>query len=363
MSIWIVDKFNNNNRSETSNAVFCGGNHEINHSHERLETLEVLGTVLSELPIRNDVVFLTVVRFNKTHRQKRMKKILVIIIVFPLFLIAQGPIDGYLKGEGNLDMAAGMNFSRSRDYYGTNNQVYQLPYSADMFSVFAQYGIKEKLDAVVTIPFIFGQFENKFQDMGLFLKYRPIYKEFNKKGKFGTLLSAGYTFPMSDYTPDATGALGQRAQIFPLRLVSQVEFYSGFFFNVTGTYNVRVDKLSEETITSMNALNPNFVLADPENSAVFLMRAGVATTHHFFEAILEYQKTFGGVDFVPGVVQPSQLYGVDYLKVGATYYYGFETNGIALNTSFIPRGRNIGNILSISLSFIIKFKDLNKKGS
>jgi hypothetical protein len=49
--------------------------------------------------------------------------------------------------------------------------------------------------------------------------------------------------------------------------------------------------------------------------------------------------------------------------VGATYYYGFETNGIALNTSFIPRGRNIGNILSISLSFIIKFKDLNKKGS
>lgn len=64
MPILIVDKFNNNNRSETSNAVFCRRKHEINHSHERLETLEVLGTVLSELPIRNEVVFLTVVRFN-----------------------------------------------------------------------------------------------------------------------------------------------------------------------------------------------------------------------------------------------------------------------------------------------------------
>lgn len=301
--------------------------------------------------------------FRSTHRLKRMKNYFLLIFFIPAsFLFSQGPIDGYLKGKGNLDMAVGMNFSRSKDYFGVNDQVYNLPYSADMFSVFGQYGITDKLDAVATIPFIFGQFENKFQDMGLFLKYRPIYKEFNKKGKFGTILSGGYTFPMSDYTPDATGALGQRAQIFPLRLVSQVEFYKGFFFNVTGTYNIRVDKLSQETINYITELNPDFKLADPENSAVFLMRAGMATTHHFFEVFLEYQKTFGGVDYVPDVLQPSQLYGVDYLKVGTTYYYGFETNGIALNTSFIPRGRNIGNIFSVSLSFILKFKELNKNG-
>lgn len=291
-----------------------------------------------------------------------MKKYFLLIFNFlSLFILAQGPIDGYLKGEGNLDMAVGMNFSRSKDYYGVNNQVYNLPYSADMISIFGQYGITEKVDAVVTIPYIFGQFENKFQDMGLFFKYRPIYKEFNKKGKIGTILSGGYTFPMSDYTPDVTGALGQRAQIFPLRLVSQVELYSGFFFNLTGTYNVRVDKLSQETIDYTEELNPDFILAEPENSAVFLMRAGMATTHHFFEFILEYQKTFGGVDFELGIVQPSQLYGVDYLKLGATYYYGFESNGIALNASFIPSGRNIGNIFSLSISFILKFKELNKK--
>jgi hypothetical protein len=291
-----------------------------------------------------------------------MKIYIFLIFYFIQFLIlGQGPIDGYHKGEGNLDMAVGMNFSRSRDYYGVNNQIYNLPYSADMFSVFGQYGITNNFDAVVTIPYIFGQFENKFQDMGIFLKYRPIYAEFNKKGKVGTILSGGYTFPISDYTPDATGALGQRAQIFPLRLITQLEFYSGFFFNLTGTYNVRIDKLSQETISNTTELNPDFVLAAPENSAVFLIRTGMATTHHFFEFILEYQKTFGGVDFLPGVVQPSQLYGVDYLKIGTTYYYGFETNGIALNTSFIPSGRNIGNIFSISISFILKFKDLNNK--
>jgi hypothetical protein len=293
-----------------------------------------------------------------------MKKFVLVFLSIPTsFLFAQGPIDGYLKGEGNLDMAIGMNFSRSKNYFGVDNEVYNLPYSANMFSVFAQYGITDKLDAVATIPFIFGQFENKFQDMGLFLKYRPIYKEFNKKGKIGTILSTGYTFPMSDYTPDVTGALGQRAQIFPFRLVTQLEFYKGFFLNLTGTYNARVDKLSPETITNTLVLNPDFVMDAPANSAVFLMRAGMATTRHFFEVIMEYQKTYGGVDFVPEVVQPSQLYGVDYFKIGGTYYYGFDTNGIAFNASYIPSGRNIGNIFSASISFILKFTDLNKKKS
>ena len=54
-------------------------------------------------------------------------------------------------------------------------------------------------------------------------------------------------------------------------------------------------------------------------------------------------------------MKPSQLYGVDFLKIGGTYYFGMQENGIAINASYIPAfRRNIGNIVSIGFSFIIK---------
>ncbi|PHR44333.1 MAG: hypothetical protein COA32_15080 [Fluviicola sp.] len=282
----------------------------------------------------------------------------LIFMLFLLYLLpnyAQGPIDGYLKGKGNLDVAIGMNFSRANEYYGVNNQSFDIPYSVEMLSVFAQYGITDKIDGVFSLPFIFGKEEKKFQDLGLHLKYKPIEFNFSNGANWSQLISAGFSFPASDYRPDVTGALGQRAKRIPLRFISQLKFENGLFFNFTGAYHFRLDEISQETAAMVLEENPDFNLRPPANHYSIVGRVGLATSKHFIEVFTEYQKTLGGVDYEEGVVKPSQLYGVDFLKVGGTYYFGMDENGIAVNASYIPAlRRNIGNIFSVGISFIIK---------
>jgi hypothetical protein len=279
--------------------------------------------------------------------------ILSLVSFLPAF--SQGPIDGYLKGKGNLDVAIGMSFSRAKEYYGVNNQTYDLPYSAEMLNLFAQYGLGEKIDAVVSLPFIFGKEEKKFQDLGLHIKYKPFQFNFDNGASWSQLFSAGFSFPASDYRPDVTGALGQRAKRIPLRFISQLKFENGLFFNFTGAYHFRLDKVSQETALMVIEENPDFNLQPPANHYSLVGRIGLATSKHFVEIFTEYQKTLGGVDYEEGVVKPSQLYGVDFLKIGGTYYFGMQENGIAINASYIPAiRRNIGNIFSVGVSFIIK---------
>ncbi|MEX1190734.1 MAG: hypothetical protein WED10_11825 [Brumimicrobium sp.] len=282
-------------------------------------------------------------------------KISFILILFCQVIYAQGPIDGYMKGKGNLDVAIGMNFSRSNTYYGANNQEFNLPYSADMFNTFAQYGLHDRLDFIFSLPFIFGGKEKKFQDLGLHLKYKAFELNFKNDASWSNLFSAGVSFPASDYRPDVTGAIGQRAKRIPLRFISQLKFNNGFFFNFTSAYHFRFDEVSNETAIMVIEENPDFKIQAPNNHYSLVARIGLASTKHFVEFFGEYQKTLGGVNYEEGTVKPAQLYGVDFLKIGGTYYYGMKENGIAINASYIPLiRRNIGNIISVGVSFIIK---------
>lgn len=286
-----------------------------------------------------------------------MRNLFALLINFTWYIIAigQGPIDGFMKGEGNLDGALGFTVQQSNNYYGASNQEFDLNYQANLLGFFAQYGLTNYLDAVLSLPFIFGSSENKFQDMGLFLKGKPLQYKTEKHFEFSTLLSAGYTFPASDYKPDVTGALGQRAQTIPLRGIFQTKFSNGFFINGTATYNFRRDRLSPQVSEeATEGLTEEQLI--PSNFIATMIRLGLATNKHFIELFLERQTTFGGVNFVEGEARPPQLYGVNFTKIGGTYYYDAGTNGIAINAAYILNGRNIGNIISVGVSFIFKYR-------
>ena len=283
------------------------------------------------------------------------KLFLIIIIIYSFSAYGQGPIDGFMKGKDNIDGALSLTWQQSKNYFGANNQEFGLNYQASLVGFFAQYGLTNYLDAVFSLPFIFGSGENKFQDMGLFLKARPLHYKTEKQFEFSSILSAGYTFPASDYKPDITGALGQRAQIFPIRGIIQTKFRSGIFINGTLTYNFRVDELSEPIPDEViDNLSEDDLMT--KNFTVKMIRLGLATKKHFIELFLERQTTNGGVDFVEGEVRPPQLYGVDFTKIGGTYYFDAVENGVALNVSQILGGRNIGNIISVGVSFILKYR-------
>lgn len=287
----------------------------------------------------------------------------VVLILFFItnlnFVLSQGPIDGFMKGRDNLDVAIGYSNQSSERYYGSMDQEFDLNFGANMISVFAQYGIAESLDAVFSLPFIFGSSENKFQDMGLYLKGRPLHFRSENQFEFSTILSTGLKFPASDYKPDITGSLGQRAKVLPFSGILQAKFRNGLFINGTYTYSFRLDRIEESEKEELSEnLDDDEII--PKNFGNALFRLGLATSKHFVELFFEIQKTFGGLDFVEGEQQPSQLYGVDFIKIGGTYYFDSNENGIAVNISQILSGRNIGDITSIGISFILKYRKQNE---
>lgn len=268
---------------------------------------------------------------------------------------AQGPVDGYMKGKKILDIALSYSYANSDKYFGAESETFDLEYTAHTAGLFMEYGIHEKIGAVTTLAYVVGQEERNFQDMSLHLKYRPFYKIFSEKAKLGFIVSTGYSFPVSNYEPDVTGALGQRAKVIPLKAVAQLEVRNGGFINFTGAYNFRFDRVSRATAERVQLVNPEFELKKPGNFITLMIKGGMAMKHNYFDLFLEYQKTFQGVNFEDSLVKPAQLYAVDYLKMGAVYFYAMDSHtGFALHASYIPFGRNIGNIFTFSASLIVK---------
>jgi hypothetical protein len=283
-------------------------------------------------------------------------RLLVLFIFTSNLALTQGPIDGFFKGEGNADFAIGLGVNRSNQYTGHPDSLYSLSYGAEQLGIFGQYGITDNFDAVLSVPFVFGQSENKFQDLGLHLKFRPLHEQWGNN-EWSAILSGGISFPASDYQADVSGALGRREKKVPFRLINQIKFNSGVFLNLTAAYFIRFDQVDEIVLSNYQEVNPSFDTQQPSDHYSLLLRGGWASSHNFIELYAEYQNTLGGIDFITGINQPIQLYEVDFLKVGGTYYYGGEDNGVAVNVAYIPAlRRNIGNIVYAGVSFIIKYR-------
>lgn len=285
-------------------------------------------------------------------------RLLLTICLFAIHypILSQGPIDGFFKGQGNADVAVGFGVNRSSKYTGSPDSIYNMNYSAQQFNLFGQYGITDYLDIIASLPFVFGKSENKFQDLGLHFKYRPVKKSWNNNN-WTLLFSSGFVFPASNYQADVSGALGRREKKIPFRLINQLKLNNGLFFNLTGAYFLRLDKLSTKQLIDYEMIQPTFNSQQPSDYYSIMARIGWGTTHHFIETYALYQNTISGIDYRFGIEQPIQLYEVDFLKVGGTYYYGGKDNGVALNISYIPGlRRNIGNIIYAGVSFILKYR-------
>lgn len=280
-----------------------------------------------------------------------------ILCLFPLLTFAQGPVDGFFKGKDNADIAVGLGTNHSSSYTGQPDSTYNFPFSNTQLSLFAQYGLTDNLDAVFNIPFVFGSEENKFQDMRLHLKYRALHivkPHFN----WSIIAAGGISFPASDYQPNVSGAVGRREKKAPLQLITQLKLKNGLFFNLTGTYNLRWDEIDPALYPALQSANSDLLERTPQDYYEWLGRIGLARKKHFFELFLHFQKSRGGINFKQGETQPAQLFAVDFLKLGGTYYFGERENGLALNVSYIlpQKRRNIGNIVFAGVSFIIKHK-------
>ncbi len=272
-------------------------------------------------------------------------------------LSAQGPLDGYLKGAKTLDLAPSFSFLSAKTFLGAQQQKFEAPYRGSMLSLFAEYGLTEKVDLVATAAAVFTANQSGLQDGGLYIKYRPVYAKLKNEGKLGVLFGTGASFPLANYSPTATGAIGQKATSVPARLIIQWETPLGLFFNLTGGYNFRLDRLKEDDIAKVRTQNPDYQPVEPVNYSSFLFKVGLPARFYYLDAWIEYQYTKGGSDYKFNVIDLPQAYGVRYTQIGGTAYYSESGKlGFYLSGAYTINGRNTSQIMRITTGIVLKFK-------
>ncbi|MBK8965788.1 MAG: hypothetical protein R3D58_00330 [Saprospiraceae bacterium] len=280
----------------------------------------------------------------------------LLFALLPIGMAAQGPLDGYLKGKGVLDLAPSISFNSANSIAGAGGQTFDVGYKGSLLGLFAEYGLSERIDVVGTAAYVFTSSQSGLQDGGLFLKYRPVYTQLAGAGRLGVLVASGLGFPLADYEPVGAGALGQKAVILPARLILQWETPIGLFLNLTGGYNWRFDRLRGQDVAAIRKDRPDYQPAQPADFSTVLFKLGFPSARFYLDGWLEWQHTAGGNDFVPGIPDLPQAFGVSFMQIGGTAYYS-ETgkNGFYLSSGYILGGRNVSRILRLTAGMVFKF--------
>lgn len=269
-----------------------------------------------------------------------MSKYLSVSILF-LFIIgnsllAQGPIDGYMKAGGETDIAVSYGYDHYGKYYlgdqlqDTFNRTYQ---SA---SIFLAYGLEDDLGIIASIPFMWTDANNRgIQDGQFFIKYRFLKKE-RKTGRLDLMLAGGVTTALSGYkvSPESNNPIGEKPTIFEARIAGQHNFKSGLFVMGKTGLSYKIKPITVPTIPS-------------------LIRVGYGHSKFYTDVWLEGAVAIGaGSNEVPLGQE-----GSTFVKFGGTFYVPIgKAFGVFVNGSYTPWGRNISISPRLGAGFVLKFK-------
>lgn len=267
-----------------------------------------------------------------------MRKIILILsaVLLSYFVKAQGPIDGYMKSAGELDIAVSYGYDHYEKYFlgdqlqDTFNRTYQ---SA---SVFFAYGLDDNLDFIASVPYMWSDGENRgFQDGQFFLKYRYLKKE-QENGRFDAMVAGGVTTALSSYriSPESNNPIGERPTILEVRTVIQQNKWSGFFFSAKTGLSYKVRPVVQTSI-------PSLVRVGYGHSKFY--------TDFWVEGVFALNAEANEV--------PLGQEGSTFVKFGGTFYLPVGKQfGVFVNGAYTPWGRNASQSPRLGAGFVMKFK-------
>lgn len=292
-----------------------------------------------------------------------MKKItLVACTVCALFGIAtnsnaQGMFDGFTPKKGDLSITASYAKSDFDQFYLGKEKQNAVPVheeiNQNIFSLYAKYGITNKLSAIVNIPYISAENTSGapdplngetsisgLQDITIGLKLNAHTFKFKKADL--SILTAGAVVIPTDYEPVGILSLGSGAFGIDLRLGLHLKTDVGFFSTLYAGYNLRGD--------ADNNLFPNRSDFNVPNAFVTTGKIGYASNHIYVEAWADYANSEEGVDIgTPAFSGNFPETNVDYARVGVTVYKEVIPNlGLSAGIGKVIDGRNIGDSIIYS---------------
>ncbi|MDP5169687.1 MAG: hypothetical protein NWR72_05540 [Bacteroidia bacterium] len=272
---------------------------------------------------------------------------------------AQGLVDGFMKGSGQVDAVLSYSFESYSQYYDGPIAV-ETPtlgtVRTQSTSLFLATGLTPFLDVMVNLPFVttspsqgYWPTQSDFQDISAAFRLLAFSRDWGKSGRLDLLLSGGIMAPMTNYVADAPVVIGHQARQLDSRGALQYRHPSGVFAMAQGGYlrraNIYVDRGYE-------------VFVPDAYESVF--RLGYANSNLYLCAWLHKRDTRSGTDLGYGVPFPTNK--IDFTRIGIDAVVpipGSEHFSAVLGTGLTLNGRNIGDANRISAGIVYRFSPWN----
>jgi hypothetical protein len=290
-------------------------------------------------------------------------------IVAASVCLAQTDIDGVMMKKNNFCGGLTYEYSSWKNYWeGTlkrdNQNIGTL--STKMVSVMGTYGISNKLNVLVGLPYIktnatggtlHGQ--EGVQDLSLFVKWMPVTRTIGKGILYGYGI-VGYSMPVTSYVADLQPySIGLKSKNLYLRVMG--DYHQGAFF-VTGsaTYvyrsNITIDRNAYFT-TEMHYTNE----VEMPDAMQFNLHTGYRHKGITAEAILDNWTTLGGFDITRNNFPfPSNRMNATRVGVNGKYELHHFIPGVSFvgGGNYVIAGRNMGQATTVyaGIFYIIDFK-------
>ncbi|WP_156125407.1 hypothetical protein [Cellulophaga sp. Hel_I_12] len=288
-------------------------------------------------------------------KEKLLFLFAIIILCTSGNLSAQGLLDGFMRGKGQIVTALSYSHESFDTYFvGTNNiQNENLgTINTNSINFFAAAGLTDYLDVVVSLPYItaratqgFWSDQKDFQDISLFLKGRILETNFSKNDNLSIIGAMGVIAPLSDYIADAPVSIGNQSTQLEGRFIAQYRTSFGIFvtsqFGYSKRGNVVIDRGLEVSVP---------------DAFDYILRAGGSYKKLYADAWFQHQNSRSGTNIGSGVPFPSNE--IDFSRIGFTLYHPIPkivNLGVALSTGFTLSGRNIGKSDRITASLVYNF--------
>lgn len=295
------------------------------------------------------------------------------LLVFSLFTTkAQTDFDADMMAKNLFCTGFSYNYS-SWDHYWegtlkrTNENIGTV--TTQMFAYMGNYGVSKKFNLLFGLPYIKTKASagtlhgmKGLQDLSLFAKWNPITEKIGK-GKLNLIGVAGYSFPVSDYTPDFLPmSIGLRSKTLIIR--GMADYGLGkFFITGSGTYMFRDNITLARDAYYTNELHLTNEVEMP-NVTAFNFRTGYRTKYILAEATINKMTTMGGFDITrnnmpfPSNKMNATIAGVRFKYVPKS----LDQLSLYANGEYVVAGRNVGQSASIggSIFYILNFNRKQK---
>lgn len=278
-----------------------------------------------------------------------MKKIIATLFLLfgILTLKAQSLVDGFMQGKGHGNVVLSYTYTDYQRFWLGDQLMDAVPVhdeiSQNIVSLYANYGICDKLDVLLNVPYIAAKGhgapdpftgntkESGLQDLSLFVKGKVW-----RAGGLSLLASLGFSTPLSNYEDNSILSIGNQGTTLNGIVLAQYQWSNGLFINGQGGYSIRYH--------------------DVPNATLWGAKVGYAGKGFYADAFLSAQVSASdSPDIMPPAV-PFNETRVNYTTLGASFYYqALDHAGVSLGFGNYISGRNVGKATYGSLGVVYKF--------